>query len=152
MKQQIMSLEGNTIYSVKYVMLSFFFVLIIYDKVNSSKFDGVTDVNNITVGYLTVDKTLNFMRGKQGRVISGAISYALELINNDTNILPKHRLNLIWGDTMADTLIGTRLLTDQWRRGATVFIGLEDSCSVEAKVAAAWNLPMISYVSFTFYN
>lgn len=113
----------------------------------SRKFDGVKNVTNITIGYLTVDRTVVFMRGKQGRVISGAISYAIELINNDTDILPEHRLQLIWGDTMADTLIGTRLLTDQWRQGANVFIGLEDSCSVEAKVAAAWNLPMISYVS-----
>lgn len=111
------------------------------------KFDGVEGVQNVTIGYLTVDKTAIFMRGKQGRVISGAISYAIELINNDTTILPKHRLKMIWGDTMADTLVGTRLLTHQWRQGAVAFIGLEDSCSVEAKVAAAWNLPMISYVS-----
>lgn len=114
----------------------------------TTKFDGVDDVENITIGYLTVDKTAVFMRGKQGRVISGAISYGIELINNDTTVLPRHRLKMIWGDTMADTLIGTRLLTQQWRQGAVAFIGLEDSCSVEAKVAAAWNLPMISYVSF----
>lgn len=113
----------------------------------SSKFDGVEDVSNITIGYLTVDKTAVFMRGKQGRVISGAISYAIELINNDTSLLPRHRLKMIWGDTMADTLVGTRLLTQQWRQGAVAFIGLEDSCSVEATVAAAWNLPMVSYVS-----
>ncbi|XP_052770331.1 receptor-type guanylate cyclase Gyc76C-like [Mya arenaria] len=111
----------------------------------TSKFDGVKDVENITIGYLTVDKTDGFMRGKQGRLISGAISYAIELINNDTSILPRHRLKLTWGDTQADTLVGTRVLTSQWRRGARAFIGLEDSCSVEAKVAAAWNLPMISY-------
>ncbi|XP_045214115.2 receptor-type guanylate cyclase Gyc76C-like [Mercenaria mercenaria] len=143
MKYQIMSIERNIIFSVRNVGLFIFIVL--FGKVLSSKFDGVKNVTNITVGYLTVDRTLNFMRGKQARVISGAISYALELINNDTKILPNHRLNLIWGDTMADTLVGTRLLTDQWRKGAKVFIGLEDSCSVEAKVAAAWNLPMISY-------
>lgn len=115
--------------------------------VYSSKFDNVDGVENVTIGYLTVDKTEVFMRGKQGRVISGAITYAIELINNNSEILPKHRLQMIWGDTMADTLIGTRLLTTQWRQGAKAFIGLEDSCSVEAKVAAAWNLPMISYVS-----
>jgi len=113
----------------------------------TTKFDGVDDVKNITLGYLTVDRTAVFMRGKQGRVISGAISFGIELVNNDTSILPKHRLQMIWGDTMADTLVGTRLLTQQWRQGAVAFIGLEDSCSVEATVAAAWNLPMISYVS-----
>jgi len=117
----------------------------------SGKFDGVQNVENITVGYLTVDKTDVFLREKQGRLISGAISYALELINNDTRILPRHRILLTWGDTQANTLVGTRVLTSQWRRGAAAFIGLEDKCSVEAKVAAAWNLPMISYVSLMFY-
>lgn len=147
-----MSFEGKIVVSPKEIVLFILLVILGYSKVISSKFDGVKNVTNITVGYLTVDRTPVFMRDKQARVISGAISYALELINNDTNILPYHRLNLIWGDTMADTLIGTRLLTDQWREGAKVFIGLEDSCSVEAKVAAAWNLPMISYVSFHLSN
>ena len=122
-------------------------VLSLFDVGEASKFDGVKNVTNITVGYLTVDQTKHFIRGKQGRKISGAISFALELINNDTSILPRHRINMIWGDTMADTLVGTRLLTDQWKAGAVAFIGFEDSCSVEAKVAAAWNLPLISYVS-----
>ena len=106
-----------------------------------------TNKTSILMGYLTVDKTDVFMRGKQGRAISGALTLAVEQINADPTILPAHRLEFIWGDTMANTLVSTKLLTDQWRRGAVAFIGLEDSCSVEATVAAAWNLPMISYVS-----
>ena len=106
-----------------------------------------TNKTSILIGYLTVDKTDVFMRGKQGRAISGALTLAVEQINADPTIFPDHKLEFIWGDTMANTLVSTKLLTDQWRRGAVAFIGLEDSCSVEAKVAAAWNLPMISYVS-----
>ena len=107
--------------------------------------------STILIGYLTVDKTDGFMRAKQGRIISGAMTLAVELINDDPNLLPNHKIRFIWGDTQANTLVGTKLLTDQWRKGAVAFIGLEDSCSVEAKVAAAWNLPMISYVSLVYY-
>jgi len=31
--------------------------------------------------------------------------------------------------------------------GAVVFIGPEDTCATEARLAAAWNLPMIAFVS-----
>ncbi|KAL4240412.1 hypothetical protein ACF0H5_001204 [Mactra antiquata] len=123
------------------------FGCLVFKYLCGSKFDNVENVQDILIGYLTVDKTETFMRGKQGRVISGAITYALDLINNDPLLLPQHRLKMTWGDTMADTLVGTRLLTEQWSNGAVAFIGFEDSCSVEATVAAAWNLPLISYVS-----
>lgn len=36
-------------------------------------------------------------------------------------------------------------------RGAVAFIGPDDTCSSEALVAAAWNLPMISYVSIILH-
>ena len=115
--------------------------------VKCNRHKGFKEKTNITIGYLTVDQTESLTLGKQGRAISGAITYAIEQINQDSTLLPHHKLQLMWGDTMADTLIATRILTDQWRAGAKVFIGLEDRCTVEAKVAAAWNLPMISYVS-----
>lgn len=104
-----------------------------------------SELNNITIGYLTVDKRIAWQRDTQGRLISGAISYAIDLINNDTTVLSDYYINLTWGDTNGDTINGTKLLLDQWREGAVAFFGLEDSCSVEARVAAAVNLPMISY-------
>jgi len=39
----------------------------------------------------------------------------------------------------------TRLYAD----GAVAFIGPEDTCETEARLAAAWNLPMIAFVSLT---
>lgn len=109
-----------------------------------------SELNNITIGYLTVDKRIAWQRDTQGRLISGAISYAIDLINNDTTVLSDYYINLTWGDTNGDTINGTKLLLDQWREGAVAFFGLEDSCSVEARVAAAVNLPMISYVSMLY--
>lgn len=113
---------------------------------------GKTSANlqNITIGYLTVDKTDTFVRDRQGRVISGAISYAVEKINGNPDILPNFHINIVWNDTKASTLVGLKCLTEQWRLGAVAFFGFEDSCSVEARVAAAWNLPLISYVSIYF--
>ena len=106
---------------------------------------------DFTVGYLCADKSIGFKLHKQGRIISGAMTYAVNKINNDPILLPKHHMNFVWNDTFADTKIGTARLTEQWKNGAVAFFGPEDSCDVEARVAASWNLPMISYVScFSF--
>lgn len=40
-----------------------------------------------------------------------------------------------------------RIMTEMRDNGTLAFIGPDDTCSAEALVAAAWNLPMISYVS-----
>lgn len=40
-----------------------------------------------------------------------------------------------------------RVMTDMKENGTIAFIGPDDTCLNEALVAAAWNLPMISYVS-----
>ena len=99
------------------------------------------------VGYLTADITARFVKYKQGRIISGAMTWAINTVNNDPNLLKGHNLTFMWSNTQADQLVGTRELTYQWRDGAIAFFGPEDSCDVESRVAASWNLPMISYVS-----
>lgn len=99
-----------------------------------------------TIGYLTnIHGRENPHR--QGLVISGAISYALDVVNNNSSFLKGHKLSMIYSDTEGDTLIGTNVTIQQWRQGAIAFFGPEDSCEVEATVAASLNLPMISYVS-----
>ena len=35
---------------------------------------------NLTVGYLTADRTKTFVKNKQGRIISGAMSYAIQTV------------------------------------------------------------------------
>ncbi|XP_050390613.1 receptor-type guanylate cyclase Gyc76C [Patella vulgata] len=120
--------------------LTLTFMWIIILEVSSS-----SGVQNITLGYLTVDKAKGLVRGKQGRVISGAITYAVDEINSNLSLLPDININFIWNNTWDDTLISTARLTEQWSKGAVAFFGPEDSCTVEARVAAAWNLPMIAY-------
>ena len=42
-------------------------------------------------------------------------------------------------------------MTEMWQNeNVSVFIGPDDFCTNEALVASAWNIPMISYVSFIF--
>jgi len=43
--------------------------------------------------------------------------------------------------------LGIRAMTDMRDKGAAALIGPDESCGSEALVAAAWNLPIISYVS-----
>lgn len=110
-----------------------------------------TAAETFILGYLTADKTEQFVKNKQARIISGAMTWAVDTINQNSSILADHNLTFIWSNTGADQLVGTRELTYQWRSGAIAFFGPEDSCDVESRVAAAWNLPMISYVSDYFY-
>lgn len=45
-----------------------------------------------------------------------------------------------------------RIMTEMRDNGTIAFIGPDDTCSSEALVAAAWNLPIISYVSIKKTN
>lgn len=104
--------------------------------------------DKIKIGYLTdISGASNTKR--QGLIISGAISYAIETINakskNDYNYLKNKTLQLTFSDTKGDTLIGVQAMLHQWRQGVVAFFGPEDSCETEAKVASSLNLPMISY-------
>ncbi len=101
----------------------------------------------ITVGYLYSDQSKGWVKNKQGRIISGAMTLAIQTINRHPTVLKDVELRFIISDTWADTLNGTRALTHQWRQGAVAFFGPDESCEVEARVAASWNLPMLSYVS-----
>ena len=124
-----------------------------YDPLDGGTQDSSVFVNQtiirkpkpIVIGYLT-----NFYGRqsltRQGLVISGAISYAIDHINNAfPNLLNGRHLELIYNDTSASAVNGTAALISQWRSGAVAFFGPEDTCEVEATIAAALNLPMISY-------
>ncbi|KAJ1522077.1 hypothetical protein ONE63_002388 [Megalurothrips usitatus] len=98
---------------------------------------------NITIGYLTSAR--GELNDRQGLAVSGALSMALEEINNDTSLLPWVNLNLRWNDTRGETVLTTRCIVDMLCGGVSAFIGPEGSCHVEAIVAQSRNIPMISY-------
>uniref|UniRef100_A0A0C9PWZ2 Gyc32E protein n=1 Tax=Fopius arisanus TaxID=64838 RepID=A0A0C9PWZ2_9HYME len=100
---------------------------------------------NLTIGYLTAIK--GGLKDRQGLAISGAISMALDEINNDPNILPDVQLVMRWNDTRGETVEATKAMIDMICEGVAAFFGPEGSCYVEAIVAQSRNIPMISYVS-----
>jgi guanylate cyclase len=97
----------------------------------------------ITVGYLTAVK--GALRERQGLAVSGAITMALNEVNQDPNILPNVTLVMRWNDTRGDTVVATRAMTDMVCDGVSAFFGPEGTCHVEAIVAQSRNIPMISY-------
>lgn len=105
-------------------------------------------LTDIKLGYLANDGNI-FDLGRQARIISGALTYAVKKVNDDPSTLPGYNLTFTWADNRGRSRYGVSALTDQWKKGAVGFIGPEDECDTEAKVAAAWNLPMIAYVSKT---
>ncbi|GBM05128.1 Receptor-type guanylate cyclase Gyc76C [Araneus ventricosus] len=105
---------------------------------------SVMAANNLTVGYLA---NIYGYHGKnrQGHIISGAMTYAVQQVN-DQHVLPEnYTLEFIFEDTKGETLQGTNAVINMWRRGVIAFFGPENSCEVEATVSASLNLPMISY-------
>jgi hypothetical protein len=99
----------------------------------------------LTVGYLTAIK--GELKDRQGLAISGALTMALDEINNDENILPNVTLALRWSDTKGDTVVATRVMTEMICDGVATFFGPEGPCHVEAIVSQSRNIPMLSYVS-----
>ena len=110
---------------------------------------------NLTIGYLYATPDIRNVHNQhvnlEGRLISGAMTLACKAVNDaNSGLLPNHTLSFIFNDTHTDTLSGTRAVIEQWRQGAVAFIGPEQSCATEARVASSLNLPMISYVRTVF--
>lgn len=109
---------------------------------------AVRDSNNRTVlavGYLTAIK--GDLKSRQGLTVSGAITMALDEVNQDKEILKNVFLKLQWNDTKSDTVVATRAITEMICEGIFAIFGPEGPCHVEAIVAQSRNIPMISYVS-----
>ncbi|KAI4457102.1 guanylyl cyclase [Holotrichia oblita] len=105
---------------------------------------------SVTIGFLSAYG--------QAQVVLGALPLAVDAVNNDTKLLPGRRLRYVAADigtnpassglarsqsSLAARAI--RIMTEMRDNGTLAFIGPDDTCSSEALVAAAWNLPMISY-------
>ena len=106
---------------------------------------------NITIGYITGSQKPDddFYR-RPGQAISGALTLALDEINNDTSILPNHRLTFLIAETRGKEFISIKETVELINKNISVYIGPQETCIHEAKIAAAFNIPMISYVSGTF--
>lgn len=82
---------------------------------------------------------------------------AISAVNKDPELLPGRRLQFVARDIGTEAVkksslatLAIHLMTEMRDNGTVAFIGPDDTCSAEALVAAAWNLPMISYVSMVY--
>lgn len=110
------------------------------------------DKTIIKLGYITGSEKLfeASSYSPPGKLISGAITMALDEINNDTDILPDHRIEFEIAETYGEeeeSIKKTCLLSER----IDAFIGPQETCIHEARLAAAFNKPMVSYVSMPFY-
>lgn len=85
------------------------------------------------------------------------------VVVNVAELLPGRRLSYVAADIGTNPISSglarrksslaaraIRVMTEMRDNGTIAFIGPDDTCYSEALVAAAWNLPMISYVSFSW--
>ncbi|VDM63969.1 unnamed protein product [Angiostrongylus costaricensis] len=73
------------------------------------------------------------------------LEFARDEINANPDLLPDHRLSYIFDNTCGKERQSTQYFMEHWKMGARVFIGPEMNCRTEATMAAAQNLPIISY-------
>ncbi|PRD32964.1 UNVERIFIED_CONTAM: Gyc32E [Trichonephila clavipes] len=81
-------------------------------------------------------------------LIAGAVPLAVDLVNEDPELLPFHNLRFIAYDAGdAESALPLKKMTQMREEGVVGFIGLDGSCEHEALLAAAWDMTMVSYVS-----
>lgn len=102
----------------------------------------------ISLGYLTGSdqKPGLIYYSKPGQAISGAITKAVDEINANTDILPNHVLEFVIAETYGQEDISIRLAAELPIKNISAYIGPQETCIHEGRIAAAFNLPMISYV------
>ncbi|XP_066292831.1 receptor-type guanylate cyclase Gyc76C-like [Branchiostoma lanceolatum] len=93
---------------------------------------------------ITTDNVVSF--SNPGLVISGAMTLAVDDVNRNPALLPNTTLEFVWNNTEGYEDGSIRALTDQWRDGVVAFFGPGETCTTEARIAASWNVPMISYM------
>ncbi|XP_059054406.1 guanylate cyclase 32E [Achroia grisella] len=100
-----------------------------------------------TLGYLTGSKRRpgDYSYSRPGRVISGAISMAVEEINDKLLGPMGHSLDFVVAETYGQEEESIKQVAALWAANVSAFIGPQETCVHEGRMAAAFNLPMISY-------
>ncbi|CAB3380498.1 Hypothetical predicted protein [Cloeon dipterum] len=109
-----------------------------------------------TLGYITGSRRRPWDKEypRPGLQISGAISLALAELNAPANPGVDQggsmwrrgiHLEMLVAETYGEEQTSILRTAALWSRNVTAFIGPQESCLHEARMAAAFNLPMISY-------
>ncbi|XP_013168990.1 PREDICTED: guanylate cyclase 32E-like [Papilio xuthus] len=114
-------------------------------KMCSTTNSNWTTENTITIGFL----------GAYGYSLTvlGALPLAVAGINREPSLLPGRRLRFVAANIgrprpplpLHRDSLSLRVMTQMRDLGVVAFFGLDGTCLTEAKLAAAWNLPLISH-------
>uniref|UniRef100_A0A182YC47 Guanylate cyclase n=1 Tax=Anopheles stephensi TaxID=30069 RepID=A0A182YC47_ANOST len=100
-----------------------------------------------TVGYLTGSQRRPGDRvyDRPGLQISGAITLAMTEVNDRYFSKHGHELRFEVAETYGEEVTSIRKTADLWTRDVIGYLGPQETCVHEGRMAAAFNLPMISY-------
>ncbi|XP_059622692.1 guanylate cyclase 32E [Phlebotomus argentipes] len=100
-----------------------------------------------TLGYLTGSQRrvgdLEYTR--PGLTISGAISLAISEVNGGVLKDLGHSIEFMVAETFGEEVSSIRQTAALWTKQIAGYIGPQETCVHEGRMAAAFNLPMISY-------
>ncbi|KAF6020196.1 hypothetical protein EB796_021491 [Bugula neritina] len=112
------------------------------------------DKENIVIGYITSGDVTNRHLSREGIFSEpqssffndGALTVALEEINNHTEILPNHNLQVLVAETNGYNVFSVTQTSRLYRQhNVSAIIGPPFSCVSEAKIAGILDRAMISY-------
>lgn len=87
-----------------------------------------------------------------GKYFAPAIIQAVEDVNNRSDLLPGHHLSFIWNDTHCNETVALQSMWYQVNeRRVSAIIGPACTCRTAARLASALDIPMISFVSCSFF-
>ena len=61
-----------------------------------------------------------------------------------------HKLKFLIAETYGEEETSILMTADLWRKNISAYIGPQETCVHEGRMAAAFNIPMISYVRTRF--
>lgn len=115
---------------------------------------GHEDKPRLRLGYLTGSEISDRFKNPRGmyyripgQAISGAFTLAVDEINNSSTVLPNHILEFMIAETYGQEEVSIWRTAELQYYNISAYIGPQETCIHEGRIAAAFNLPMISYVS-----
>ncbi|CAC5408731.1 GABBR [Mytilus coruscus] len=87
--------------------------------------------------------------GKIGRGVRPAVKLALDMVNNNTEILPGYDLQMTWNDTQCDMAKATKIFFDMMHENTSKVMLFGDACpnvtGPLAQISKWWNMSQLSY-------
>lgn len=80
-----------------------------------------------------------------GLTISGGLTFAKEEVNKLKLARFNHSIDFIVSETYGEEISSIRQTASLWKQEIYGYIGPQETCNHEGRMAAAFNLPMISY-------